>query len=116
DEDVVQIRTIAEQVAEVTGAPVTFAEGAGPDTRDYQVDFTRIGKLLPAFAPQWTIARGIEQLARDMHDIGLSADDFEGPRFVRVARVRALMAAGRLDDDLRVHEHVSAGADEGGAS
>ena len=31
DEDVVQIRTIAEQVSEITGAPVSFAEGAGPD-------------------------------------------------------------------------------------
>ena len=30
DEDVVQIRTIAEQVSEITGAPVSFAEGAGP--------------------------------------------------------------------------------------
>ena len=102
DEDVVQIRSIAEQVAEATGAPVTFAEGAGPDTRDYQVDFTRIGKLLPAFEPQWTIDRGIEQLARDMHDVGLSVDDFEGPRYVRVAKVRALMADGLLDDDLRM--------------
>lgn len=103
DEDVVQIRTIAEQVAEATGAPVTFAEGAGPDTRDYQVDFTRIRTLLPAFEPRWTIPLGIEQLARDMHDIGLASEDFEGPRFVRVAKVRSLMAAGLLDDDLRLH-------------
>ncbi|HKY68086.1 MAG TPA: SDR family oxidoreductase [Acidimicrobiales bacterium] len=122
DEDVVQIRTIAEQVAEATGAPVTFAEGAGPDTRDYQVDFTRIGKLLPAFEPEWTIARGIDQLARDMHDVGLAVDDFEGPRYVRVAKVRALMAAGVLDDDLRMHRAGAAvpdgpaGSDAGSAS
>ena len=122
DEDVVQIRTIAEQVAEATGAPVTFAEGAGPDTRDYQVDFTRIAKLLPAFEPEWTIPRGIDQLARDMHDVGLTVDDFEGPRYVRVAKVRALMAAGVLDDDLRMHRAGAAvpdgpaGTDAGGAS
>jgi nucleoside-diphosphate-sugar epimerase len=118
DEDVVQIRTIAEQVAAALDAPVTFAEGAGPDTRDYRVDFTRIGKLLPDFEPQWTVARGIEQLARDMRDIGLSADDFEGPRFVRVARVRSLMAAGVLDDDLRMRTRAPApgAADAGSAS
>ena len=52
DEDVVQIRTIAEQVSEITGAPVTFAAGAGPDTRNYQVDFTKIRRLVPAFDPQ----------------------------------------------------------------
>src|SRR3954449_8630154 len=54
DEDVVQIRTIAEQVSEITGAPVSFAEGAGPDARNYQVDFTKIGRLVPAFRPAWT--------------------------------------------------------------
>jgi nucleoside-diphosphate-sugar epimerase len=113
DEDVVQIRTIAEQVAEATGAPVTFAEGAGPDTRDYRVDFTRIGRLLPAFEPQWTIARGIEQLARDMHDVGLASHDFEGPRYVRVAKVRSLMASGMLDDDLRMREASAVPADRG---
>ena len=59
DEDVVQIRTIAEQVSEITGAPVSFAEGAGPDTRNYQVDFTKIRSQVPAFEPQWTVPEGI---------------------------------------------------------
>jgi nucleoside-diphosphate-sugar epimerase len=107
DEDVVQIRTIAEQVAEVTGAPVTFAEGAGPDTRDYRVDFTRIGRVLPAFEPQWTVPAGIEQLARDMRTYGLTAGDFEGPRYVRVEKIRSLVAAGRLDDELRLQPEVA---------
>lgn len=102
DEDVVQIRTIAEQVAEALGAPVTFAEGAGPDTRDYRVDFSRINELLPAFEPQWTITSGIDELARDMRRFGLSAEDFEGPRYVRVQRVRQLLDQGRLDDELRM--------------
>ncbi len=101
DEDVVQIRTIATQVAEALGAPVTFADGAGPDKRDYRVDFSRVGNELPAFEPQWTVAQGVDELARDMHRFGLSADDFEGPRFVRVHKVRELLSTGRLDDDLR---------------
>jgi nucleoside-diphosphate-sugar epimerase len=107
DEDVVQIRTIAEQVAAVTGAPVTFAEGAGPDTRDYRVDFSRIGRLLPAFQPQWTVTSGIEQLARHMHAYGLTAGDFEGARYVRVEKIRSLVAAGRLDDELRLQAEVT---------
>src|SRR3954453_11223743 len=40
DEDVVQIRDIAEQVSAQLGAPVTYAAGAAPDKRDYRVDFT----------------------------------------------------------------------------
>jgi nucleoside-diphosphate-sugar epimerase len=102
DEDVVQIRTIALQVAEHTGCPVTFAEGAGPDARNYQVSFAKINRVLPAWQPQWTVRQGIAQLATHMQEYGLTAEDFEGPRYVRLARIRELMAAGRLDDDLRM--------------
>ena len=38
-----------------------------------------------------------------MRRFGLSSEDFEGPRYVRLAKIRELMAAGRLDDDLRMH-------------
>src|SRR5699024_3813276 len=56
DEDVVQVRDIATQVADHLDAPVSFAEGAGPDARDYRVDFSKITALLPTFRPRWTIA------------------------------------------------------------
>src|SRR3954449_10698830 len=42
DEDVVQVRDIALAVSEHFSAPVTFAEGASADKRDYRVDFTKI--------------------------------------------------------------------------
>jgi nucleoside-diphosphate-sugar epimerase len=101
-EDVIQIRDIARLVADALGAPVTFAAGAGPDKRDYRVDFTKIRRVLPAFEPTWTVADGIEELARDMRRFGLSTDDFEGPRYVRLAKIRDLMMAGLLDDELRM--------------
>jgi nucleoside-diphosphate-sugar epimerase len=103
DEDVVQIRTIAEAVSATMNAPVTFAEGAGPDKRDYRVDFTKLGKLLPAFAPRWSVPMGIEELARDMATYHLTAEDFDGPRFVRLKRIRELMSSGRLDNALRIN-------------
>lgn len=102
DEDVVQIRDIATAVAAHTGAPVTFAEGAGPDARDYRVDFRKIGDLLPAFTPEWTIDRGIVELAEDMERIGLTTEDFEGPRYVRLRRIEELTEQGRLDALLHV--------------
>lgn len=102
DEDVVQIREIALQVAEQMHAPVTFAEGAGPDARNYRVSFTKIGALLPSFRPQWTVPQGITELADDMRRFGLSASDFEGPRYVRLARIRELIDAGKLDSQLRL--------------
>jgi nucleoside-diphosphate-sugar epimerase len=102
DEDVVQIRDIATIVSDALDAPVTFAAGAGPDKRDYRVDFTKISRLLPAFKPTWTVADGVQELARDMHRFGLSTDDFEGPRYVRLAKIRELMMAGLLDNELRM--------------
>ena len=102
DEDVVQIRDIATLVAGALDAPVTFAAGAGPDKRDYRVDFTKIKTVLHAFTPEWTVADGIEELARDMRRFGLSTEDFEGPRYVRLARIRELRSAGRLDDELHM--------------
>ena len=100
DEDVVQIRTIANAVAQRTGAPVTFAEGASRDKRDYRVDFSKIGRLLPGFQPVWTVAAGIDELAADMSQYGLTGAQFEHT-FVRLEQINRLQAAGRLDEQLR---------------
>ena len=97
DEDVVQIRDIAEQVSARLGAPVTYAPGAAPDKRDYQVDFTKIATVHPNFLPEWTIARGVDELAADMARIGLDVADFEGPRDVRLAKIRELLDSGHLE-------------------
>lgn len=102
DEDVVQIRTIAEQVAQEFDAPVTFAADAGPDKRDYRVDFGKITRSLPAFQPAWTVTTGITQLASDLERFGMSERDATGPRYTRLARVQELIAEQRLDDMLRL--------------
>jgi nucleoside-diphosphate-sugar epimerase len=102
DKDVVQIREIASAVAQAFDAPVTFADGAAPDKRDYRVDFTKINRTLPAFDPQWTYVDGIAELAEDMRRIGLTAEDFDGPRYVRLQQVNRLRSSGRLDDMLRM--------------
>lgn len=97
DEDVVQIRTVAELVHEVTGAPISFAQGAGPDTRNYRVDFTKIRRDLPAYAPEWTVTDGVREIWEDAAAHELTAEDFEGARYVRLERIRQLAAEGRLD-------------------
>jgi len=100
DEDVVQVRDIALAVSERFGAPVTFAEGASPDKRDYRVDFGKITSELPDFKPQWTVPAGIDELAADMEQRGLTAEDLHGPRFTRLRKIQELIDAGRLDDHL----------------
>ena len=103
-------RDIAHAVSQAMDVPVTFADGAGPDTRDYRVDFTKIGRVLPGFVPAWTIRDGIAELSADMAERGLAAEDFEGPRFVRLARIRELQAAGRMTPDLRLDQRVEVAA------
>ncbi|GAA4720018.1 NAD(P)-dependent oxidoreductase [Isoptericola chiayiensis] len=97
DEDVVQIRTVAEQVSRITRRPVTFAPGAGADARNYRVEFSRIREELPGASPRWTVPDGIQEIWDAAHRHGLSAPDFEGERFVRLERIRALSESGELD-------------------
>lgn len=96
DEDVMQVRTIAEAVAARYDAPVTFAKGAGSDARDYRVSFAKASEQLPAFRPVWTVPLGIDQLAGQMAEYGVETD-----RFTRLRQIQRLTEAGRLDELLR---------------
>jgi hypothetical protein len=80
---------------------VEYAQDAGPDKRCYRVDCNKIARTLHDFKPQWTARRGVEQLYLAYKSIGLKLEDFEGPRFMRIAHVRKLVAEGLLDQDLR---------------
>ncbi len=97
-----RIRQVAELVeAEVPGSRVEYAEGAGPDPRCYRVDFSKLEKALPAFAPAWTVERGVRQLHEAYRAVGLTQEELEGDRFLRIAHIRRLLEEGTLDSDLR---------------
>jgi nucleoside-diphosphate-sugar epimerase len=97
-----RIREIAQIVKEtVPGCEVAFAEGAGPDKRNYRADFSKIARVLPAFQPQWDARKGARQLYDAYRAIGLKLEDFEGPRYRRIDQIKQLMATGKLGSDLR---------------
>ena len=96
-----QIRQLAEIVGEVVpGCEVTFAEGASPDTRNYRVSCERF-TAATGFRPQWTARMGAEELWASYRRIGVTLEEFEGPRYQRIAHVRSLIANGELDASLR---------------
>jgi nucleoside-diphosphate-sugar epimerase len=102
DDENYRVREIAELVGRVVpDCEVTFAEGAEPDTRSYRVSFAKIAERLPAFRPQWTASRGVEQVYAALKDAGIGPDEFEGPRYKRIATIRRLLAEGSLGADLR---------------
>jgi nucleoside-diphosphate-sugar epimerase len=97
-----RIRDVAEAVrAALPGSRIDFAADAGPDPRCYRVDFGKLARTLPEFAPAWTVASGVEQLVRAYERVGLRREELEGDRFVRIERILRLIREGRLGPDLR---------------
>jgi nucleoside-diphosphate-sugar epimerase len=97
-----QVRDLAEIVRQtVPGCEVSYASDAGPDTRCYRVSFAKIMNALPAFKPVWDARKGAKELYDTYVKVGLRAEDFEGPRYMRIAHIKGLLASGRLDSTLR---------------
>jgi nucleoside-diphosphate-sugar epimerase len=102
NEDNLRVSEIADLVkAVVPACKVRYAEGGGPDPRSYRVDCSKIMKALPGFRPQWTVARGVEELYDAYREAALTAEQFQGNRYLRLKHIRKLQDEGRLNDELR---------------
>lgn len=105
-----QISTVAEMVANVVpNSRVVYAPGGEPDTRSYQVDFSKIANALPRSKPSWTVQKGIGELYEAYKSHGLTLEEFES-RYLRIRHLRRLLSEGRLGPGLRWE------SDEGSAS
>ncbi|NEO71178.1 SDR family oxidoreductase [Moorena sp. SIO3H5] len=102
NEDNYRIRELAEIVKEtVPGCEIEYAKDAGPDKRCYRVDCSRIIQTLPEFKPQWNARRGAQELYQAYQTVGLTLEEFEGPRYQRIAHIKQLLSTSRLDQTLR---------------
>lgn len=96
-----RIRELAEIVTQVVpGSRIEYAPDAGPDKRCYRVDCGKIERVLPAFEPQWTARKGVEELYKAYRDVGLTLEDFEGRRFHRLAHLKYLIEERIVGEDL----------------
>ena len=97
-----RIRTIAEIVNRgVDNSTISFAEGASGDPRCYRVDFSKIHQSLPAYTPSWDVERGVTQLRDAFVAVGMTTDDLEGDRYLRIRTILRLLKEERLDSELR---------------
>ncbi len=97
-----RIREVAEIVESVVpDSVVRFAEGAGPDKRNYRVNCDRIRAVLPAYEPKWTVRTGVEELYQAYVTNGLTHEDLTGPRYQRIRHVQELTENAMIDDELR---------------
>jgi nucleoside-diphosphate-sugar epimerase len=103
-EDNVQVKDIADLVRDaVPGSTVSLAEDAGPDLRNYRVDFSKLAATFPDLNLRWRVRDGVDELAEAYAKYGLTYDDFTSARFVRLGRIRELLAEGLIDEMLRLH-------------
>ena len=102
DRDNYQVRRLAEIVRDTVGdCEVEFAGSGDPDPRSYRVDFGKFARAFPDFAYEWDAERGAQELHDAYGRAGLTLEDFEGPRFVRLRRLNDLRGDGSLGADLR---------------
>lgn len=97
-----QIRDLADIAKEaVPNSRIEFAKDAEPDKRSYKVDFTKISQILKRFKPQWNARLGAKQLYDAFKKVGVTVDEFEGPRYRRITHLENSIASGLLGNTLR---------------
>lgn len=97
-----QVRELAELARDaVGGCEIEYAGSGDPDPRSYRVSFAKLERALPDLRLRWDARAGAEELAAAYRAAGLTLDEFEGDRFVRLRRLDALRARGELDGTLR---------------
>jgi nucleoside-diphosphate-sugar epimerase len=97
-----RIRDLAAIVAEtVPGSRIEYAPGGGPDLRCYRINCDKIRRMVPGFRPQWTARQGAQELYDAYRMVGLTREDMESGRYIRLKHIQRLMKAGQLDASLR---------------
>src|SRR4051812_45094862 len=97
-----RVRDLAEIVAAtVPGCRIEYAPGGSPDLRCYRVNCDKALRTLKDFRPQWNAKKGAVELYETYKRVGVKVEDFEGPRFQRIAHIKKLLADDILDETLR---------------
>ncbi len=106
-----RISELADIVAGIVpGCRVHYAPGGGPDKRCYRVSCEKIRRLLPNFQPQWTARKGAHELYDAYRAVGLTREDMECGRYVRMNHIQRLLDAGALEGSLRWKTSVKGNA------
>jgi hypothetical protein len=65
------------------------------------VNCDKLPRILPEFKPQWSARKGAEELYDAFKMIGVTLEEFEGPKYQRIAHIRKLLNDRHLDEVLR---------------
>jgi nucleoside-diphosphate-sugar epimerase len=99
-----QVRDLAEIVREAVGdCEIEYAGSGDPDPRSYRVDFGKFADAFPEARPTWTAKAGAREIAEAYRSAGLTLDEFESDRYIRLKRLKHLLDRNELDPTLRWH-------------
>ncbi len=85
DSENYQVKDVGDMVKKlIPTATVAYTGEVGEDPRNYRVNFAKLGKLLPDFQLEYTLAKGMEELHQKMVQHNFSKAEFEGDQFVRL--------------------------------
>jgi nucleoside-diphosphate-sugar epimerase len=108
DEQNYRVRQLAEVLRSVTGCEIEIEEGSSADSRSYRVDFSKLAGAFPDLTLEWNAERGARELVEAYRQVGLTSQDFEGNRYIRLRRLLALLDERQLSNDLRWRSPVAA--------
>lgn len=97
-----QVSQLADFVQQtIPDCEISFAGDASPDLRNYRVNFDKFEKTFPDHALQWDALAGARSIYESYAKFGLDKDDYEGPKYKRIAQLKSLIASGQLDETMR---------------
>jgi nucleoside-diphosphate-sugar epimerase len=97
-----RVSAVADLVEEIVpGARIVYAEGGGPDKRNYRVSCERFALAFPDFRFRWTVPDGIDEIYRSLTAAGFGQAELDDSSFLRITKLREMIASGAVREDLR---------------
>jgi nucleoside-diphosphate-sugar epimerase len=97
-----RLTELAEIVREaVPGCAIERVDGPDPDPRNYRLDFSKLARTFPDFKPQWNAVFGAKELYAALQEAGVTREDLQGRKYIRLTQLKYLLASELVDEQLR---------------
>lgn len=98
----IRISELAELVGnEIGNVTVRLDEGAQPDKRSYNVDFSRFLSLAPDHQPRESFSHIVAGLSGGLRQVGFADKEFRRGNLIRLNRLSGYLASKQISPDLR---------------
>lgn len=96
---IIQLAEVA--VKTVSGCELEVVAQKGADQRTYKADFGKFARTFPQFKFLWNPSKGAEELLGAFKTVGLTREQFQDRRFIRLKWLHHLLDSKMLNDSLQ---------------